>query len=263
MQKISNDIVVFLIVVTGLILFLVAFIIMITFLYRRRQQEFEKNLAQTKLDNEKAILATQVEMQEQTFQHISREIHDNISLALTLAKLNLHTLEWDDRGKAAVKVESSIELLTQSISQLNDLSKSLDADIINRHSLLNAVEEELLRIKKTGYLSIKYEISGTPVYMSSHAELIIFRIIQEAFNNIIKHAGVKEASLALHYNHEMLHITISDSGSGFDQDLLMKGQHSGLRNMNARVKMLGGEMKINSLPGTGTRLNFKIPFEKK
>lgn len=262
MQKTPYDIVVFLIVVTGIILFLVAFIITITFLYRRRQQQFEKNLAQTKLDHEKAILSTQLEIQEQTFQHISKEIHDNISLTLTLAKLNLNTLDWDNREKATVKVDSSVELLTQSIAQLSDLSKSLDSDFINQHSLLSAVEEELLRIKKTGALDVNYEVTGTPEYIDSQAELITFRIIQEAFNNIIKHAGAQSATLLLHYNRQHLYITIADNGSGFDPEFAGRKQHAGLKNMESRIKLLGGEMNLNSEPGKGTTLNFKIPFEK-
>ena len=262
MQKSTYDIIVFFIVVIGLILLLFIFIITMAFLYRKRQHQFEQNLAQTKLAHDKAILSTQVEIQEQTFQHISREIHDNINLSLTLAKLNLHTVDWNSREKTEEKIAASIELLSTCIAQLNDLSKSLDADTINRHSLLKALEEELHRIRHTGCLEIEYSSSGTPVYMNSHTELVLFRIIQEALNNIIKHASAAIARLQLDYRENFLRVQISDNGNGFDPAILPEGRHAGLRNMAARVKILGGKMDLQSLPGNGTTLNFTIPFEQ-
>lgn len=261
MQKAPNDIVIFLLVVTGLILLLAGFIISIVYLYRRRQQDFEKSVEQVKLDNEKTLLNSQLEIQEQTFQHISREIHDNINLSLTLAKLNLHTLEWEEKEKAMTKVESSIELLTQSIAQLSDLSKSLDTGSFSQHGLLGAIGEELQRIDRTGTFHTDYQLTGNPVFMNSQVELVIFRIIQEAFNNIIKHAAAKKVELELHYHPDQLQVTIRDDGKGFETDFLPSGQHSGLKNMRARVEILGGQMDLVSNPGKGTTLNFIIPFE--
>ena len=77
-------------------------------------------------------MATQLEIQEDTFQHISREIHDNINLSLTLAKLNLNTLNWSEKEKAISQVNSSIDLISQSIANLSDISKSLNSDIISK-----------------------------------------------------------------------------------------------------------------------------------
>jgi len=216
------------------------------------------------MDFEKSIVQAQLEIQEQTFQHISREIHDNITLSLTLSKLNLHTLDWNNREKNTEKLNAAIGLITKSIAELSDISKSLNADIIIQQGLLKAVEEEIQRIRQAGLFSIQYELTGDPVYMESPKELIIFRIIQEAFNNIIKHAEATEASLILHYNTKTLHVSVSDNGNGFDKELIMAkanvGQ-AGLKNMATRVAMLKGEMKTNSQPGKGTILSFSIPFE--
>lgn len=262
MQKTIYDIAAILIIIASIVLILIGFIITITFMYKKRQSEFAKNLVKTKMDHENEILSTRVEIQEQTFQHISKEIHDNINLSLTLAKLNLYTLDLAAEQNAREKIESSIALLSQSISQLNDLSKSLDADIINRHSLLKALEEEIARIRKTGLLEIDYECSGTPIYMNSQSELVIFRVIQEAFNNIIRHARARMARLFLHYSADHLEITLSDDGVGFDTKLARPGQHAGLRNMGGRVRLLGGEMRLESNPGRGCSVNFTIPLQQ-
>ncbi len=262
MQKTPYDIVVFLIVVSGLIIFMVAFIVFILYLYRKKQQSFEKDLVQIKQDHEKAVLNAQLEIQERTFQHISREIHDNISLSLTLAKLQLNTFDWDDKTASSDKLSSSVKLLTKSIAELSDISKGLNTDIISQQGLLWAVEEEINRIRQAGLFTLDYILTGTPVYMNAQQELIIFRIIQEAFNNVIKHSMATNASLHLHYDDIKLHIAVADKGIGFDKELPDKNRHAGLKNMESRAKMLGGKMKIESRPGQGTSLNFTIPYKK-
>ncbi len=249
---------------TLLIILMSAFIIFISFLQRRRQIIYLEKINKIQTDYEKNITQAQLEIQEQTFQHISREIHDNITLSLTLSKLNLHTLDRNNPQNNGEKLDNAIELITRSIAELSDISKSLNADIIIQHGLLKAVEEEIQRIRQAGLFTIQYELTGDPVYMESRKELIIFRIIQEAFNNIIKHAGATEAGLILHYNTKTLHISVSDNGNGFDKELITantNGGQAGLKNMATRVTMLKGEMKTSSQPGKGTILSFSIPFE--
>jgi len=261
MQKIPYDIVIFLVVGSGLIVFMVAFIVFMLYLYRKKQQDFEKDILQIKQDNEKTILNTQLEIQEQTFQHIAREIHDNISLSLTLAKLQLNTFDWNDKAVSTDKLNSSVELLTKSIADLSDISKGMNADIIIQQGLLRAVEEEIRRIRLAGLFTLDYTINGIPVFMNAQQELIIFRIIQEAFNNIIKHAKTRSASLQLHYNDIKIFFSIADNGIGFDTELYPKDRQAGLKNMETRAKMLGGTMMIESQPGHGTSLNFAIPLK--
>jgi signal transduction histidine kinase len=219
------------------------------------------NLEEIKLNHEKILMTSQLEIQEQTFQNISREIHDNISLSLTLAKLHLNTLDWNDKQNASEKVETSVNLLTESISGLSDISKSLNADIIIQHGLLQAIEDELQRIRQAGLFNLDFEVKGIPVYMDNQKELILFRIVQEAFNNIIKHAEAGNVKLVLHYTAETLVLSIKDDGKGFETAGASTHNHAGLKNMEARIKILKGGMKIDSRPGKGTNLSFSIPLK--
>ncbi|MCX6319291.1 MAG: ATP-binding protein [Bacteroidetes bacterium] len=260
MQKTTYDIIIFLVVISAVILGMVAFIVFILFLYRRKQQTFEQQLEKVKLDNERILLSTQLEIQEQTFQNISREIHDNITLSLTLAKLHLHTLDPKDPDAAAEKVHTSIELLTKSITELSDISKGLNADVIIQHGLLKALEEEIQRIRQTGLFTLAFEVEGTPVYMDNQQELIIFRIIQESFNNIIKHAGATHARLLMHYHPQELVISIQDNGRGFDTGMAKQSTRAGLKNMETRVRILNGTLQIQTAPAQGTTLIFTIPI---
>jgi two-component system, NarL family, sensor kinase len=249
------------ITITTILLLLVCFIISMLFIYQKKQITYSSTLEEVKSTFEKILLSTKLEIQEETFQNISREIHDNISLSLTLAKLHLNTLDWTDKLRSEEKINSSIQLLSKSIYDLSDISKGLDADIIIQQGITKALEYEVQRILQTGFFSISYTLTGNLVYMDAQKELIIFRIVQEAFNNIIKHAQASHAELSIHYNTEKLFITINDNGNGFHLGMVAGNRHAGLRNMETRAKMLQGTMKINSLPGKGTSLSFTIPLE--
>ena len=260
MQKTPNDIALIMIVITILLLMMVGFIVTLIFLYRKRQNSYFQNLETLKHDNEKNLLQSQVEVQEQTLQNISREIHDNINLSLTLAKLQLNTLNIEDQNKATKLIDSSVDLLSKSINDLRDLSKSMNADIIVHEGLIDALENETARISKTGFLEITTQIRGNPVFLDAKKELIIFRIVQESFNNIIKHAQANKATLDLYYDNDHMEITIEDNGNGFDTTLINLKAGAGLNNMKTRAKVFNGDVNVESHPGSGTKVLISIPF---
>lgn len=261
MQTQNNEITILLLLTTFLVMLMGAFILTILFLHRKRLQTHYQNLKKIEAHYEKTIMKTQLEIQEQTFQHISREIHDNISLSLTLVKLHLNTLEWKNISLIQNKIENSIDLLTKSINELNNISKGLNAEIIFQQGLIKAIEDEMDRIRQIGLFVIEFSIVGEPIYMHNQKELIAFRIVQEAFNNIIKHANATRAWLSLQYINNNLEVGIRDNGKGFDSKAPGNKQQAGLRNMETRIKILKGNMEILSQIGLGTTLSFTIPFE--
>lgn len=260
MQKASYDIIVFFLVVVFLILLMAGFILIILLLYRKKQIAYLQTLESLKLNHEKNLLQSQVEVQEQTIQHISREIHDNISLSLTLAKLQLNTLIMDNKFSSYNLINSSIDLISKSINDLSDISKSMNADIISQQGLIDALKNETIRIQKTGLIVINVSIRGNPVFMDAHKELIIFRIVQEAFNNIIKHSEAKNVNLDLNYINDHMEITIQDDGKGFDLAFSGATKGAGLNNMRNRAKIFSGNVNFESQKGQGTKIFISIPF---
>ena len=217
-----------------------------------------------KSDFKKALLSAQLEMQEQTFQTISREIHDHICLNLTLAKLNLVTIDHNNRSQFADNINSSVNILGKSIHELSDISHSMNPEIIERNGLITALETEIEKMRKLNLFHINLSVSGNPVYMDSQKELFIFRIIQEAFNNILKHAKAKNVSLSLYYDQDQLEALVEDDGEGFsftayDENGLSK-HHSGLKNMKKRAQLINGNCEIQSELGTGTKIRLSVPL---
>jgi len=238
------------------------FIVTILYLYRRKQLAYFGTIEELKLDYEKNLLHTQLEIQEHTLQHISREIHDNISLSLTLAKLNLNTFDWSCVTRAKSQVSCSLEQISKAITDLSYLSKGLNSDLIANQGLIEVLKNEVVRLKELNLFELKYTTTGTPVFMDSQRELVTFRIIQEAFSNIIKHAKATIVNLSLHYDIDELKILITDNGTGFSKQTMTQSSRSsaGLSNMNKRANVLNGKTIIQSEPDSGTSIYITIPY---
>ena len=264
MQTNNYEITIFLILTTAIIVLLAALIITLIYLYQKKQLVYHENLDKLKLDHEKNILKTRVEIQENTFENISREIHDNINLSLTLAKLNLNTINWSEKQKSETLVSSSVDLLSEAINDLSDISKSMNPEIISNQGLINALEKEIEKIEHTGHFKINFAVTGDPIYMDAQKELVVFRIVQESINNIIKHAKASQIGIELYFNNESLGLTIIDNGNGFCMETFdnnpERKHKAGLTNMRTRAMMFNGNLTIKSSPGSGTNIFVTIPY---
>jgi signal transduction histidine kinase len=236
----------------------------VLFIYQKKQIAYFETIEKLKLNYEKNILKTQLEIQEQTFQHISQEIHDNISLSLTLAKLNLNTISWDNLAKIKTQTDLSLEQISKALTDLSNISKSLHSELIINQGLIQALEKEIDKIKEMKLFELSYKIIGNSIFMDSQKELVIFRIIQEAFNNIIKHAKASSVKLNLEYKKDRIDVLIADNGKGFCKKTIEqnrnKGSNFGLDNMQKRAALFNGKTIIESAPASGTRIFITIPY---
>lgn len=259
----NSEIIIKTIVSTTLIIFIFnIFVISIIFILKRKQLKSNHEIEVIKLNLEKDKLKIEIEIQEETLAHASREIHDNISLSLTLAKLHLNTFLLDE-NKEMSYINESIELLGKTILDLNDLSKSLDGEIIFKFGLIHSIEDEMNRLNKNKFISFNFEVSGEIKPLDSGIELMIFRIIQEATNNILKHSKSTKADIILSYSEDILGIEIIDDGVGFQNSHSHYGKKqitSGIKNMRKRAQQINGDLEIQSDTNKGTNIILKIPI---
>jgi|CXWL01.1.fsa_nt_gi signal transduction histidine kinase len=253
-------------VVAGAVIFLalaVLFVLFIVFsIQRRRKLLLEKK--QIELQYQKELLQTQLEIQEQTLKNISQEIHDNVGQVLSLAKLNLNTMDIAKTEQLQGKIDNTLSQVSKAINDLRDLSKSFNTDNITAIGLVRAIESELEMIKKTDFLKTEFEHTGLRRKLEPQKELILFRIVQEALHNIIKHAGAQTVKVSAAYTDKELELQIMDDGKGFDlSPLNQEGETSfglGLRNMQNRAKLIGADFSISSNTGSGTMVKIVLPF---
>jgi signal transduction histidine kinase len=123
---------------------------------------------------------------------------------------------------------------------------------------------EVEKMERPGLINISYQVAGNPVFMSSQKELVIFRIIQEAFNNILKHAKAKNVMIKLYYDQNQIEVMVRDDGEGFVLENFTENKNTmaktGLLNMKKRAKLIEGICQITSIPGTGTMIHLAIPY---
>lgn len=206
------------------------------------------------------MLESRLEIQEQTFQNISREIHDNIGQKLTLAKLHLNTLDTN-HSIATYQVEESVNMIGEAINDLSDISRSMSSEILLSNGLIKALEFEAGLISKTGLYEIHLSVIGETLFLDSNKELLLFRIAQEAINNIVKHSEASKIELSLDYNDAYLILSIRDNGKGFDP-FNNKRLCTGITNMKKRATMLKGNCVIESDVNSGTNVKIQIPIDE-
>lgn len=264
MLPIEFRIILILIFSTIILLGICLLAIYLTTLYTSKVRAHKIEFQNLKALSEKEILKSRLEIQEETFNKISREIHDNISLGLTLSKLQINNyLESEQSDKKPLS--SSVNLITKSLIDLNDISKSLDSSQLFAHGVIAVLEAEISIISKSKLVDVVFTVKGDPIFLESEKELIIFRIFQEAINNILKHAKASTITIDLIYEINHVNLKISDDGKGFNLEETMKTKEirkmSGLKNIYQRSEIIGAETFIYSTPNIGTTIHIKIPLK--
>ncbi|HMJ48679.1 MAG TPA: ATP-binding protein [Ferruginibacter sp.] len=257
----TEFIILFILISVILILILVVFITLTVYRYQQRQNIYYKDIESLKEVHQNALLQSQLEMQEQTFQNVSREIHDNIGQKLTLAKLHLNTLNFSNTSQTKLQVEGSVTMISEAINDLSDISHSMSSEVILNNGIIKAMEFEAAQLIKSGKYKISLTTTGNPIFMEANTELVLFRIAQEALNNIVKHANASEIDIRLHYDKAMLILAINDNGKGFCVEESRFG--TGLLNMKKRANVLKGNLSISSTPKICTQIKMEIPYENK
>lgn len=262
MQNTNLELILFTITASIVILSTVIFILFIIYKYQKSYRKHSVEIESQKVKFENLLLDVKLEIQEQTSHSIAREIHDSIGHSLTLAKLQLNTLNDLAELSERSKIDMAVDLLGHSIHQLSNISKNLNADALLQHGLLQGIEEEVNRIRALDRFEVQYEVTGFTAYLDPQKELVIYRIIQEGFQNILKYAEAGRTQLLIHFHPESIRISLADDGQGFDPQHTRRSRSTGLANMENRIRFLNGHLELHSAPGKGTRIQFTIPYQQ-
>lgn len=230
---------------------------------KKQQDNFLNELGSTRLKFEKELLQTQLDTQEETFQHVSLELHDNVSHFLSLAKLHLSTMNEIICNEAAEKLETITLLISRSLEEVRYISKGFNSENIRNNGLILTVEQQIELIRKSGQFDIQFSVTGKTCYLEDNKEIVLFRIMQESLNNIIKHSRASIIQVELHFDEQKLRLSIYDNGVGFNVDYLIQHKHhnaSGLKNIIKRSSLINAEHEILSCPGAGTTINITTPY---
>jgi two-component system, NarL family, sensor kinase len=256
--------IVFYIIASAVILFLLTALVNVQLVLHRKKQLLFLQEKETMRNNyEQAILQSQVEIREQAAHQISLELHDNVGQLLSLAKMQLSSININDPGKALQKVNGSMDLVSRAVEQVRNLAKTLDSEQVLSSGFLNAFRFELQLLEKIGIFQTELCIEGQEYELDKKKELVLFRAVQEILNNIAKHAQARHINATIQYFREKLCVTVSDDGIGFNhaevKNKSLEEKGSGLINIHKRIEIIGARVHINSTPDTGTTIRIELP----
>lgn len=265
MDKSVNEVFISLIAISIVLVVLVLFLIIFAFLFQRRQALFRAEKQSLHENYQREILQAQIETQNQTLQHVAGELHDHIGQLLSVAMLQLNVLdEALEQSPQHSVVLQTTSLIEQVLADLRTLSKTLNTDAIRQLGLRNSIALELERIRRTGRYQTELTVIGEPKPMEQQIEIVLFRMVQEAISNALKHARAKKLLVDINYQPTLFTLRITDDGRGFSQnppqpDPQKNGSGQGLSNLNRRAVLLGGSCTIQSQPGEGCVITIMLP----
>ena len=232
--------------------------------YRRTKWKQEAKMQLAILKQQELATKAVLEAEENERIRIAKDLHDGIGQMMSVAKMNLSTMEEElnlDAGKK-IKMERIISLVDESCKELRSVSHNLMPNALLKAGLAAAVREFIEKIDSQS-LQIDLHSEGLQERMDADTETVLYRIIQECVNNVIKHSAATRLDISLINDEDGISVTVEDNGKGFNSSALEKFEGIGLKNMKTRSEYLKGTIEINSTPDKGTLVAIHIPAVNK
>ncbi|RTL54785.1 MAG: hypothetical protein EKK39_03695 [Sphingobacteriales bacterium] len=264
-MQVSGNYIIFIILCLTAVFLLVAFYIVVQVIaYARKKKKYEAEKNQMSQLFEQQLIQTKLEVQEQTLQNFSADLHDNIGQLLSLTNVTLASVNIKEDAKAATKIQVAQDLIKRSIKELRLLAKLYQGEKLIENGIAEAITQEVQWFQRNDYLKVEFKNNLPDNFNLSHpyANLFVYRLVQECLSNIIKHADATEIFIFLGIKEGHLMLEISDNGKGFVYDE-KNFQYTGMGifNMKQRIALLNGTMNIITREGKGTCIVFNIPCE--
>ena len=238
-----------------MIVLLGVFFIVLLIISRQRQNQLFLQQQVQKQSFEKQLLQTQIEVQETAYTALGIELHDNVCQLLGTAKIMLNMLEKETEHPSEM-LTSSAQTVGAAIHEIRTLSRSLSKEWLSQFDLVENLVTEIKRINATKKVKVHFN-KGKKLHITASRQIILFRIIQEALHNAMKHGDPNHILIDISTNNPSLTIAIKDDGKGFDTTKKQDGM--GRLNMKLRANLLNGNITWQS-EGKGCTVNLTVPL---
>ncbi|WP_336664353.1 ATP-binding protein [Elizabethkingia meningoseptica] len=249
--------------------FIIVFIILIFLLlyaYKQRANSMKQRdelhalaLEKEKQNSKISTLTALLEGQEQERGRLARDLHDGLGGLLSGTKLQLSYLDPHQSENIEAGISKSINQIDGAVEELRRVAHNLMPDLLMKYGLEVAIQEFASRMSNNA-LNIHTEFISYSNSISEEKQLLLYRIIQELVNNVIKHAKASEIIIQISEAENVLNLTVEDDGKGFDRKSLDVRKTAGFHNIESRVQFLKGTMNITSELNIGTSIELQIPI---
>ncbi len=198
--------------------------------------------------------------EEMERQRLSRELHDGIGQSLIAIKLRLENLLYQDRKDTRDSIQELKNYFDQIIDDVRRISNNLMPSVLEVFSIPIAFRNLFSETEEHSGLRIHFEAKGNFDDLNKKIKTYLYRLTQEALNNIVKHAEASEVWVSLTRNTDQLTLVIRDNGKGFSPGNVGKEGGNGIHNMRERASLLQGRIEIDSVPSKGTTIILNVPI---
>lgn len=215
------------------------------------------------LSRQRSDLAQQlITTQESTLRHISRELHDEFGQILTAvgAMLRRAGTHAPEGSSLRADLQEVLQTVQTTLESVRSLSQALHPVMLEEAGLESTLDWYIPTIERQSGIAISYEKAGVPFPVDGNAGVHVYRIAQEALNNVARHSGARTASVRLRFLPDALELEVEDHGAGIPERLNKRG--IGLVAMRERSELMGGQLVFSKPPEGGTRVHLTVPREK-
>lgn len=246
---ISFSIVLFTLLLTLFILF---------YFFQKKKSKFliEKMAADLLFQSE--LTNAKIEIKEQTLTTVSKELHDNICQILSVALMQMNIILQKDKEYTRENLLDIKFLVNKSLDEIRMLSKLMNGDIVLGSSFIEAIADDLERIKQLKQIKCNLTVKGKIQKIDKEHQTIIYRILQESISNILRHSQSETIDVKIVFDQNTCHISVTDTGKGFDFNKVLKG--NGLTNMQTRAELIGATFAIDSQSNKGSKITINYPI---
>jgi signal transduction histidine kinase len=240
---------------------MVAIVLTSSYLTYSNRQIFEKLES---LSRQRRVLAARlITVQEEVLRSVSRELHDEFGQILTAVSTMLARAERKGLAPDSplrTELTEVREITHNTLEKMRSLSQMLHPAVLDDYGLAKGIEWYADVFQKQTGIKTSAVVEGTPVRVTGQLAINCFRIMQEALNNAAKHSGTRRAEVKVSFAPELLTLSIRDFGSGLPS--VKKGTEPGLGliAMRERASIIGGQLRVDSVPAVGTTVSVEVPF---
>lgn len=244
----------------GVVIFL-ALIIYIIYIYQSKIFNGKLQLEKQESEHRMQMLISMNEAQEKERARIAHDIHDEVGAIFFMAKMSAGEMANKSKDEICKKHAAETEsLIIQGINELRKSIQALTPTLLEKLGFIQSIEKFTHLIQNN--IHVEFKMEGEYVKLSKNAELAIYRVIQELVNNALKHSQAKKIEIDIIQKPELLTIIVADDGVGFDLKNNSESMGLGLKNIESRIFLIGGETKFVSFPNQGTICRIEIPVFK-
>jgi len=205
-------------------------------------------------------LRSMIDGEEMERQRLSRELHDGIGQALIAVKLRLDSLLYEDSAGMKKSISELKNQFDQIIDEIRRMSNDLMPSVLEAFGIVIALSNLFADTSENTGIKIIFKHTGNFDLLSKTIKTYIYRISQEAINNVVKHAEASEVNVNLLNEENCLKLSVRDNGKGFNPEKVYPEGGNGLYNIRERASLMRGSASIHSAPGQGTEIEIKIPI---